>query len=82
MNRHEFRAACEHLGLLQDGFGQRDAAQFLGRSKRTVNAWMNGEHRIPSEVGMLLSVLMRLKLSPAEVARMVEMPPEIRRRRG
>lgn len=87
MNEHEFRAACARLGLLRDdGFGeqigQQVVADFLGRSKRTINSWLNAEVPVPAAVAMLMNVLVRLNLPPAELTRMLRTPPEIARYRA
>jgi DNA-binding XRE family transcriptional regulator len=61
MTAKQYRDALAKLGLTQ---GQ--AADFLGVSLRTSNAYANGEP-IPEAVAKLLRLMVRLNLEPADV---------------
>jgi len=64
MDKDEFRAAYERLGLTQAA-----AAEFLQVSTRRINGWANGDE-IPRVYAWLLRILVRRRLKPgsAELA--------------
>jgi hypothetical protein len=62
----QYRDAIERLGLTQV-----DAARFLRVDPRTSRRYALGEGSIPTPLAMLLRLMLKLKLSPEEVSKMV-----------
>lgn len=69
MTPAQFRATIKQLGLSQAGAGR-----FLGVSDRTARRWASGEYPIPPHVINLLTLMVRLKLTPAAVDRIRSKP--------
>lgn len=63
MTKNQYRAAIKRLGL-----SQVRAAAFLGVSPRTSQGYALGEYPVPEAVAKLLRLMVRLGLSPDEVA--------------
>lgn len=57
MTRDEFRACLRRLAISQVGLGK-----VLGRDARTVRRWALGEVVVPSELAMLLRLMVRMKI--------------------
>ncbi len=62
MTANQFRKALKALGL-----SQGEAAKFLGVSLRTANGWANEVTPVPEAVAMLLTVMIKRKIAPADV---------------
>jgi hypothetical protein len=63
MTPNQYRSAIEKLGL-----SQVRAAAFLGVSVRSSHGYARGEYPVPEAVAKLLRLMVRLGLSPDEVA--------------
>lgn len=62
MNSDQYRSALYKLGLTQ-----QSAADFLGVSLRTSQAYALEETPVPETVAKLFRLMMRLKLEPKDV---------------
>jgi DNA-binding transcriptional regulator YiaG len=63
MTPEQFQKAIAKLGLSQVAAGR-----FLEIGDRQIRKWIAGDARIPGAVAKLLRLMIRLKLSPAEVS--------------
>lgn len=63
MTPKQYAEAIAKLGL-----SQRAAGHFLGVDERTSRKWIAGDSRIPESAAKLLRLMVRLGLSPDEVA--------------
>lgn len=63
MTRTQYVDAIDRLGL-----SQRAAGAFLGVDERTSRRWVSGDSAVPESAAKLLRLMIRLKLSPSEVA--------------
>jgi hypothetical protein len=79
MDAQEYRDALAVLGMSREG-----ACRFLHISKRSGNQYATGECRVRPLVAMLLSIMVKHGLSPADVCRLAGLPVEnySDRRRG
>jgi DNA-binding transcriptional regulator YiaG len=66
MTPTEFSRALDRLGFSQIGL-----ARFTGRDARTVRRWAAGEP-IPSELALLLRLMVRFKVTPPTACRTKE----------
>ena len=68
MTGDEFRRALSRLRFAGSGKAHDDGlsafARWLPCDVRTVRGWANDEHRVPSAVGRLLRLMIKLKLTP------------------
>jgi len=63
MTPTQYRTAIKSLGL-----SQRGAARLLGVNERTSRRWALGELPIPRAAALLLALMVKLKISPSDVA--------------
>jgi transcriptional regulator with XRE-family HTH domain len=63
MTATQFREALERLGLSQIG-----AARLFGADARTARRWALGEVGVPPTVAILLRLMLRGKVTAAEIA--------------
>jgi len=62
MTPADYRKTIDQLGL-----SQRGAGRFLGVDERTSRRWVSGEAAIPVAVALLLRLMVKFKLKPADV---------------
>jgi len=62
MTPEQYKGAIRDLRL-----SQQRAGVWLGVSPRTSQGWALGEYPVPESVAKLLRLMIRLKLSPADV---------------
>ena len=64
MSPKEYRAALAELGLAQSG-----ASRFFQTNERTTRRWAadDGEQDVPRAVAITLRLMLRYKLTPADV---------------
>jgi hypothetical protein len=62
MTPNQYRSAIEKLGL-----SQVRAAAFLGVAPRTSQGYALGEYPVPEAVAKLLSLMVKLGISPEDV---------------
>lgn len=62
MTANQFRAALDRLKLSQLG-----AARLLDANGRTVRRWATEERSVPVQVGIILRLLLRGKITPADI---------------
>lgn len=62
MTPNQFRSALDRLGLSQAG-----AARLLGADPRTARRWALGERAVPTDVAILLRLLLAKKITIEDI---------------
>lgn len=66
MTPKQYAEAIARLGL-----SQRSAGKFLGYDERTSRRWIANDAGIPEAVSMLLRLMLKLKLKPSDVEKLL-----------
>lgn len=73
MSAQRFRAALDKLQIDQNAF-----SRFIRVDRRTVRRWLGNERPIPAAVALLVSVMVKKKVSPYEASLLAKVAPRSR----